>query len=228
MPAVVEDLRAPVAVLAAARIGVLVERRAVEQPQAVAVAGEMGRHPVEDHADAVLVQHVDEIHEVLRRAVAAGGGVVAHRLVAPTGRQRMLADRQQFDVRVADLLAVLGQLMGQIAVAQPPRRIVARPLPTAQVDLVERQRLFEPVRLLAGGPSSRRRARRSGSGRPPSRPSAAAPRPRIRTGRPSRTPNRRGESDTCRASPRPAPARTTPRNRWGCASAWDAGGRPSC
>ena len=48
-------MRAPVAVLALARIGVLVEGRAVELPQAVAVAGEMGRHPVEDHADAVLV-----------------------------------------------------------------------------------------------------------------------------------------------------------------------------
>ena len=103
--AVVEDVGAPVAVLALAGIGVLVQRGAVEPPQAVAVAGEVGRHPVEDHADAVLVAEVDEVHEVLRRAVAAGGRVVADRLVAPTGRERMLADRQQLDVRVAHLLA---------------------------------------------------------------------------------------------------------------------------
>ena len=127
----------------------LVERRAVELPQAVAVAGEMGRHPVQHHADAVLVAEVDEVHEILRRAVAAGGRVVAHRLVAPTGRERMLADRQQLDVRVAHLLAVLDQLMGQLAVAQPAAGIVAGPPPTAQVDLVERQRLLQPVGLAA-------------------------------------------------------------------------------
>ena len=53
--AVVEDQRAPVAMLAAAGIGMLVQGRAVELPQAVAVAGEVGGHPVEDHADVVLV-----------------------------------------------------------------------------------------------------------------------------------------------------------------------------
>ena len=105
--------------LAAAGVGVLVQRRAVEQPQAVAVAGEVGRHPIENHADAGLVQQVDEIHEVLRRAVAAGGRIMAQRLIAPTGRQRVLVDRQQLDVRVAHLRAVLGQLVGQVAVAQP-------------------------------------------------------------------------------------------------------------
>ena len=41
--------------------------------------------------------------------------------------------------------------MGQIAIAQPPRGIVAGPLPTAQVNLVERQRLFEPIRRPPAG-----------------------------------------------------------------------------
>ena len=59
--------------LALARIGVLVERRAVELAQAVVVVGEVGRHPVDDHADVVLVEQVDKVHEVLRRAVAARG-----------------------------------------------------------------------------------------------------------------------------------------------------------
>ena len=152
--AVVEDQRAPVAMLAAARIGVLVERRAVELPQAVAVAGKMRRHPVHHHADAVLVAKVDEVHEILRAAVAAGGGVIAHRLVAPTGRKRVLADRQQLQVRVAHLLAIIDQLMGQLAIAQPAVGIVAGPPPTAQVDFVERQRLLQPVGLAAGGPST--------------------------------------------------------------------------
>ncbi len=63
---VVENQRSPVAMLALTRIGVFVERRAVKAPQAVAVAGEVGRHPVQNHADAVLMAKVDKIHEVLR------------------------------------------------------------------------------------------------------------------------------------------------------------------
>ena len=83
--AVVEDEGAPVAVLAEARVGVFVEMGAVEVAEAVFVAREVGRHPVEDDADAALVQRVDEEHEVLRRAEAAGRGEVADRLIAPRG-----------------------------------------------------------------------------------------------------------------------------------------------
>ena len=50
---IVEDQRAPVGVLAQARVGVLVEVGAVEVAQAVRVFGEVGGHPVEEHADAV-------------------------------------------------------------------------------------------------------------------------------------------------------------------------------
>ena len=97
----------------------------------------------------VLVAKVDEIHEVLRRTVAAGRGKVADGLIAPTGRQRMLADRKQFQVRIAHLLGIVDQLMRQLAIAQPARGVVAGPLPTAQVDLVERQRLVQPIGLRA-------------------------------------------------------------------------------
>ena len=45
VPAVVEDQRAPVAVFALARIGMFVQRGAVELPQAVAVARESGPAP---------------------------------------------------------------------------------------------------------------------------------------------------------------------------------------
>ncbi len=81
--AVVEDEPIPVGMKALARIGVLVEVRAVEVGEAVLVGGEVRGHPVENDADAVLVQVVDQVHEVLRRAVAAGGREVAGGLVAP-------------------------------------------------------------------------------------------------------------------------------------------------
>ena len=91
--AVVEDHRAPVGVLALARIFVLVEGGAVEAARGRGRRGEVGGHPIDEHADAVLMAVVDEVHEVLRRAVPAGGGVVADRLVTPAAGEGVLADR---------------------------------------------------------------------------------------------------------------------------------------
>ena len=65
-PPVVEDERPPVAVLAAPRVGVLVEVRPVEAGEPVRVLREVGGHPVEDHADPFRVAPVDERHEVAR------------------------------------------------------------------------------------------------------------------------------------------------------------------
>ena len=98
--------------LALPRVGVLVAGRAVELAQAVAVAREVGRHPVEDHADAVLVAVIDEVHEVLRRAVAAGGGVVADRLITPLPVNGCSLIGQQLHVRVAHLLGSTRQAGG--------------------------------------------------------------------------------------------------------------------
>ena len=72
--AVVEDERAPVGVLALAGVGVLVQRGAVEAGQRPVVAGEVGRHPVDDDADAPLVEVVDEEPEVVGRAEARAVG----------------------------------------------------------------------------------------------------------------------------------------------------------
>ena len=69
--AVVEDQRAPVAMLALARIRVLVERGAVETGQRVGVLGKVPRHPVENHADAVLMALVHEGLELRRRTEPA-------------------------------------------------------------------------------------------------------------------------------------------------------------
>ena len=57
---VVEDQRAPIGMRALARVGVLVEMRAVENCQAVRVAREMRGRPIENHAEAFLVAAVDE------------------------------------------------------------------------------------------------------------------------------------------------------------------------
>ena len=78
--------------LALARIGVFVERGSIEVSQAVRVLGEMAGHPIDDHAEAGLVAAVDEVHEVVRRAEARSGRVVAGHLITPRTGKRMLHD----------------------------------------------------------------------------------------------------------------------------------------
>ena len=94
----VEDVRAPVHLLASPRVGVLVERGAVEAGESPGVLGEVPRHPVEDDPDPGLVQAVDELPEVVGRAEARGGRVVAGDLVSPrrarTGARPQAAARR--------------------------------------------------------------------------------------------------------------------------------------
>ena len=140
-PAEVEHVRAPVGLVAAARVRVLVERQPVEPGQGERVAGEVPRHPVEDDADAGLVQRVDEVLEVVRGAEPRGRGVVAGDLVAPRGAVRVLHDGQQLDVGEPEVGDVVDQVLGQVAV----RHALA---PRAEVHLVDAHRAL--VRVAAG------------------------------------------------------------------------------
>ena len=40
-------------------------------------------HPVQNHANAVLVAAIDKVTKIIRATVAAGGGEVAGSLIAP-------------------------------------------------------------------------------------------------------------------------------------------------
>ena len=97
----------------------------------------MRRDPVHDHADTGAVELVDKIHEVLRRAVAAGGGVVPRHLIAPRPVVGVFRHRQQLHVRVVHLAAVVCQFIRDRAV---PRQPGLRPTPGAEVHLVNAHR----------------------------------------------------------------------------------------
>ena len=145
VPPVVEDQRAPVLVLPLARVGVLVKRGAVESGQRPVIAREVRRHPVNNHTDAGFVESVDQILEILGRAVAARRRVEAHHLVAPRRVKGVLGNRHEFHVREAHLLDVLDQRLGQRAI---PRRFPRRLLPPGtEVDFVNAQRRPQRITL---------------------------------------------------------------------------------
>jgi hypothetical protein len=139
-------------------IGMLVERGAVEEAEAVLVGREVRRDPVEQDADAFLVKMVDECHQLLGIAVARGRREVAGRLVTPRAVERMLGQRHQLDVREAEPLDVLGQLGRDLAVRQRAVAVLDDATPRAEVHLVDRDRRGRIARL---------RARRHPGGIPP-------------------------------------------------------------
>ena len=107
---------------ALARIGMLVERRAVETGEAVLVGREMRRHPVEDDADAGPVRAVDEAGEALRIAEARRRRIEAGRLVAPGRIVGMLGDRHEFDMGEAHVDDIGDQPLGQLVPGQERSR----------------------------------------------------------------------------------------------------------
>ena len=162
----VVDQRVPVLVEALARIGMLVQRGAIEVGQAVAVGRKMRRHPVQDHAQAGFMGGLDEVAEILGRAVARGRREQADRLVAPGAIVGMLRDRQQLEVGEAQLARIGHQGLGQLAVAQPAPAVLLAP--GAQVDLVDADRLVKGVGAHALGrqrPGRRQRLHHAGGAR---------------------------------------------------------------
>ena len=79
----VEDVGAPVGMLATLGVWVLVEGGAVESAEGPGVLGEVSGHPVDDDADTRPVQRVDEVAELVGGAESRGGGEVGGDLVAP-------------------------------------------------------------------------------------------------------------------------------------------------
>src|SRR5262249_17232044 len=92
--AIVENERAPILVLALARVLVLVEMGPVELGERMCILRKMRRHPVHDHADASLMTFVDEVTEIIGRTEPAGRRIIICNLISPRTFKGMLGDWQ--------------------------------------------------------------------------------------------------------------------------------------
>ena len=141
----VEHHGAPLLVLAALGVGVLVAGFSVKVVQAEAILREVGGHPVHDDTDAGLMHLVHKGHEVLGGAVAAGGGKIARDLVAPAAVEGILHHGQKLHMGVAHLPDVGDQLVGQLGIVIGD--LLFLQLPAARVHLVDVHRAVDHVRL---------------------------------------------------------------------------------
>ena len=67
----------------------LIKVGSVKKTEAVLVAREMRRDPVQDDTDTVLVERINEEHEILGRPVAARGRKVPEGFITPGSVERM-------------------------------------------------------------------------------------------------------------------------------------------
>ena len=131
----VKDPCSPALMLPFQGVAVLIQARAVELDQPVAVLAEVGGHPVQDHADPGPMEPVHQIHEVMGRAVAAGGREITHALIAPAVVQRILRHRQQLHIVIAHIPDIQRQLVSNVAVVQH-LAVLCSP-PGAQMHLID-------------------------------------------------------------------------------------------
>ena len=147
---VIKDLRAPVRMLTLPRVGILIGRGTVEIRQSLRILREVCRYPVEDHADAMLVKIIHQVHELPRRAMTARRCEIAGHLISPAGVKRMLCDSHQLHVGVAHIVTVLRELMCRLRIGIEAVFLLAVLLPPgAEMTLINRHRLCEGRRLRA-------------------------------------------------------------------------------
>ena len=155
-PPIIVNQGSPMGMRPLPGIRMLIDAGSVKGRHAVSVPGEMGRHPVKNHADSLLVHVVHKCHEIIRCAVPAGGRIVARDLIAPGAVQRMLHHRHQLHMGVAHLLHIGSQPLGGLPVVVElgacdglPRLVHCQLLadPGAQVHLVDVHGLVLGVRF---------------------------------------------------------------------------------
>ncbi len=108
----------PIGMKALPRIRMFEEMTAVEPAQAMRIGRKVGRDPIQNHANVVLVKLINEVHEVLRRPIVGRRSEVSCRLISPRPEERMVHKGKEFDMREAQSLHVFDQFRCRFPIAQ--------------------------------------------------------------------------------------------------------------
>jgi len=139
MAAIVENGRTPVRVQAAPGVCMLIEGGAVEIGEGELVPGEMCGDPVDNDADAVLVQGVDEEAKIIRASKARSGSEIAADLVAPASAEGVLSDRHQLHMRKPEAFDIVSQSMRGFPAVEGAVVLFGNFAPRGQVDFINRE-----------------------------------------------------------------------------------------
>src|SRR5215469_7586406 len=98
----------------------------------------MSGDPIEDDTDSVLMESVNEKHEIGRSAEPARGREVADGFISPRAVEGVLHDRKKFDVRETRVMDVFSQGRCHLAVSEPAATLFGHASPGAKMHLVDR------------------------------------------------------------------------------------------
>src|ERR1700721_3474190 len=92
--------------------------RSIEKHQGLPIIGKMRRPPIENYPDAMLVQIIDQVHEIFGATVAAGGSEISRGLVSPGSVEGVLHNGKNLDVSEPQVLGVLSQAGRPLAIGE--------------------------------------------------------------------------------------------------------------
>ena len=108
----IKDFCIPVLVFSHAWISVLVQVRAIEICQSVGITRKMGRHPIDDDTDVILVAVINKILKILGCSKTRGGCKIAQNLISPRSIKWVLRHWEKLDVGISHLFYIFHELMG--------------------------------------------------------------------------------------------------------------------
>ena len=89
------------------RIGrILIEEVSVKFDEPESILGEMGRNPVQNDPDTVLMSLIDEIYEICRFAEPGSYGKIPGALITPGSIKGVFHDRKHFHMSISHVLHI--------------------------------------------------------------------------------------------------------------------------
>jgi len=140
VPAIIEDARFPIRVKTLTGVGVFIQMAAIKVRKSMLVVGEMGWHPIQYHTYALTVEIINQIHQVLRAAIPAGGRKIIADLITPRTIKGVLRDRQKLDMRKTKAVHMVGKQRRHLAVVQPAIAFFGPSFPRAKMNLIDGNR----------------------------------------------------------------------------------------
>src|SRR5271170_6770459 len=104
--------------IAFAMIEMLVQCRSVKAAKGEFVGGKVAGHPVENHANSLLMEIIDEKTKIVRTAPSRARRIVTGDLITPRTQERMLHYGHEFDVGEAEIIDIVSEPWRQLAIGE--------------------------------------------------------------------------------------------------------------